>query len=213
MDKIVYLIRHGKTDKTKLKNTNNEIMGMDLLDIDEDFIPQIENVSKHLDLNNVKNVYSSNFLRAKRTAQILCKNADIKIDPRLGERKGGIPNLNITPQEYYKMQMDDINFKFPEGESVTEIMKRMYEAIIDILNECKSDKAVVVSHGAAITFLLKKWCDVYVIDVPKKIRRFIYKGKVIHEGVVDFVHCFKLTFDANNNIKNIESITSIGGKE
>ena len=51
---------------------------------------------------------------------------------------------------------------------------------------------------------MRKWCDIEITDVQKKIRRFEYNGKVIHEGVVNFIQCFKLTFDDNNKVTNIE---------
>ena len=205
MEAIIYLVRHGKTDKKNWVKNDNEIQESNALDLAESFIPKIEEASKKLGLYEIENVYSSNFLRARRTAKILCPNSDVKIDNRLGERVGGTPNIDITPQEYYKRQMDDIHYKFPDGESVYEIMTRMYDAISDILKECSGSEALVVSHGAAITFLLKKWCNVEVIDVPNKIRRFEFKGNVIHEGVVNFVQCFKLTFD-DNNLKDIQVI-------
>lgn len=206
MSTIIYLIRHAKVDKTKVVQNTGELEGNEEADIDEAFIPKIEELSERLKLYEVKSFYSSKYIRAKKTAEILSRGKVVKLDNRLGERKGGIPNLDITPQEYYKMQIDNPDFKFPEGESVNEIMHRMNSAIEDIINENKGKDAAVISHGASITFLLMKWCKVQVTDVPKKIRRFEYKGKVIHEGVVNNIMCFKLTFDDNNFIENIEVV-------
>lgn len=204
MDSIIYLIRHGKTDKTKLVNTGDELTEHKEVDLDDNFIPKIEEFSERMNFKKVKNVYSSNYIRAKRTASILSGKDDIKIDDRLGERKGGIPNLDITPEEYYKMQFDNPDYCFPGGETVNQIIKRMDEAINDIINNHKGEETMVVSHGAAITFYLKKWCNVEITDVQKKIRRFEYNGEVIHEGVVNFIQCFKLTFGDNNELKKIE---------
>lgn len=206
MSTVIYLIRHAKVDKTKVVQNTGELEGNQEADIDESFIPQIEELSDRLKLYEVNNFYSSNYIRAKRTAEILSKGKEVKIDSRLGERKGGIPNLDITPQEYYKMQIDNPGFKFPEGESVNEIMDRMYGAIADIIKENRGKEVAVISHGASITFLLMKWCKVQVTDVQKKNRRFEFNGKVIHEGVVNNIMCFKLTFDNNNQIENIEVI-------
>lgn len=204
MDSIIYLIRHGKTDKSKIVTTGDEIIGNKEVDLDDNFISMIRDFSDRMDFKSIKNVYSSNYIRAKKTAIILSGTDNIKIDNRLGERIGGIPNLDITPEEYYKMQLDNTDYCFPGGETVNQIMKRMDEAITDILNENKGQESIVVSHGAAITFYLRKWCNIEIINVQKKIRRFEYNGNVIHEGVVNFVQCFKLTFDDNNDIKGIE---------
>ena len=205
---IIYLVRHGKTDKSKLIDVKDdgELIGHTEVDLDESFIPEIKDLSKRLELERIKNVYSSNYIRTKKTAQILSNNKEIKTDKRLGERKGGIPNVEMTKEEFYKKQFDDPTFKFPEGESSGEIMKRTKEAIIDILKENKNEETLVVSHGFAITFLLKNWCDIELLDAARKIRRFKFKGKIIHEGVVNFIQCFKLIFDENETLENIEII-------
>lgn len=204
MDTIIYLIRHGKTDKTKVISTGDEIMGHKEVDLDDSYIPKIEEFSNRMNFKRIKNVYSSNYIRAKKTATILSGQDNIKTDTRLGERIGGTPNLDITPEEYYKMQFDDPDYCFPGGETVNQIIKRMDEVLADIISKHKEEETMVLSHGAAITFYLRKWCDIEIIDVKRKIRKFEYNGKVIHEGVVNFLQCFKLTFDESNNLKNIE---------
>ena len=203
MDTVIYLIRHGKTDKTKLVDGSGELTGHKEVDLDDSFIPKIEEFSEKMNFKDIKNVYSSKYVRARKTAEILSGKSDINIDDRLGERLGGIPNLDITPEEYYKMQFDNPDFCFPEGETVNQIIKRMDEAINDIVEKNRGEESIVVSHGAAITFYLRKWCNIEITNVEKKIRRFEYNGNVIHEGVVNFIQCFKLIFN-DNKVINIE---------
>ena len=204
MDTVIYLIRHGKTDKTKLVDGSGELTGHKEVDLDDSFIPKIEEFSERMNFKDIKNVYSSKYVRARKTAEILSGKSDINIDDRLGERLGGIPNLDITPEEYYKMQFDNPDFCFPEGETVNQIIKRMDEAINDIIEKNRGEESIVVSHGAAITFYLRRWCNIEITNVEKKIRRFEYNGNVIHEGVVNFIQCFKLIFNDNNQVINIE---------
>lgn len=204
MDTVIYLIRHGKTDKTKLVDGSGELTGHKEVDLDDSFIPKIEEFSEKMNFKDIKNVYSSKHVRARKTAEILSGKSNINIDDRLGERLGGIPNLDITPEEYYKMQFDNPDFCFPEGETVNQIIKRMDEAINDIIEKNRGEESIVVSHGAAITFYLRKWCNIEITNVEKKIRRFEYNGNVIHEGVVNFIQCFKLIFNDNNQVINIE---------
>ena len=204
MDTVIYLIRHGKTDKTKLVDGSGELTGHKEVDLDDSFIPKIEEFSKKMNFKDIKNVYSSKYVRARKTAEILSGKSNINIDDRLGERLGGIPNLDITPEEYYKMQFDNPDFCFPEGETVNQIIKRMDDAINDIVEKNRGEESIVVSHGAAITFYLRKWCNIEITNVEKKIRRFEYNGNVIHEGVVNFIQCFKLTFNDKNQVINIE---------
>ena len=204
MDTVIYLIRHGKTDKTKLVDGSGELTSHKEVDLDDSFIPKIEEFSEKMNFKDIKNVYSSKYVRARKTAEILSGKSNINIDDRLGERLGGIPNLDITPEEYYKMQFDNPDFCFPEGETVNQIIKRIDEAINDIIEKNRGEESIVVSHGAAITFYLRKWCNIEITNVEKKIRRFEYNGNVIHEGVVNFIQCFKLIFNDNNQVINIE---------
>lgn len=50
------------------------------------------------------------------------------------------------------------NLKNEDGENRIEVTKRMEEAFYRIKNDNTGKNIVIVSHGAAIKFLLMKWC-------------------------------------------------------
>ena len=143
METIVYLIRHGKTDKTKFVDGAVELMGQKEVDLDESFIPKIKEFSDRMNFKDIENVYSSKFVRAIKTAKILSGRDDVNVDERLGERIGGIPNLDINPEEYYKMQFDNPDYCFPGGETVNQIIDRMDNAINDIVEKKKEEKLLL----------------------------------------------------------------------
>ena len=79
----------------------------------------------------------------------------------------------------------------------------MYNSILRILNDNKGKKIAIISHGTAMTFLLNKWCNIEYIN--DKLR-YSFEKKLLLEGYIDNCDCFKLEFDDNNNLINIENI-------
>lgn len=55
-------------------------------------------------------------------------------------------------------QLLDENFKNVDGESRVEVACRMEKSFERIIMENKGKSIAIVSHGAAIKFLLIKWC-------------------------------------------------------
>ena len=55
-------------------------------------------------------------------------------------------------------QLINENLKNVEGESRKEVTYRMKKVFKSILEENKGKKIAIVSHGAAIKFLIMKWC-------------------------------------------------------
>ena len=71
---------------------------------------------------------------------------------------------NELPENFEKKQLLDENYKINNGESQKEVRNRMLSAITKILKENKSKNIAIVSHGTSISYLLKKWCNVEIID-------------------------------------------------
>ena len=78
----------------------------------------------------------------------------------------------------------------------------MYNAIMKIIDNNKDKTIAVVSHATAISYLLKNWCDIIIVD--DKLR-YSYKDKVLLDGYFNYCETFKVVFD-NNEIINIENI-------
>ena len=202
----IYLIRHSKTLKV-----NNSLNTDDI---------QIQNEKKCLSLegeelakkilnkdefNNIDILYSSNYVRAIQTAKFLAhkNNLDINIISDLGERKFGVNSWDELPSNFEIKQFLDENYKIGNGESRKEVTERMYSVIENILKNNKNKRIAIVSHGTAIYFLLKKWCDIELEDEEKI--KFTFNNKVIFDKKLDYCEIFKLIFD-DNNLVNIENI-------
>lgn len=196
----IYLIRHSQADnfgKTLEENKVNKLTEYGLSKVKE-----LNIISK---IGAVDSVYSSDYVRCISTAEYLFPEKIINIDSRLGERIAGYPDMDITPSEYFEFQMLNTEYKFRGGESLNEVKNRMLETINDIISKKTSEDIAVVTHGAAITFLLSEWCNIKIIDVSKKIRQIKFNDKIIFENNINNLEIFKLTFD-KFDIRNIENI-------
>ena len=163
----VYLIRHAEQLKEEgIKNINeNSQISNEKIPLSVEGEKQAENISRLKELNNIDTLWSSNYVRAISTAKYIAFNnkIDINIDVNLNERRlGDLQELRILGKSkkysYTKEQLLDENLKNIGGENRKEVTKRMEEALNRILSENNVKKIAIVSHGAAIKFLLMKWC-------------------------------------------------------
>ena len=163
----VYLIRHSKPLKVnnEFNNDNLQIQNeKSSLSIEGENIAKEKLNNKEFD--NIDILFSSNYVRAIQTAKYLsAKNyIEINIISDLGERKFGINSWNELPENFERKQFFDENYKIGNGESQKEVRDRMYSTIIKILEENINKRIAIVSHATAISYLLKKWCDIQVVD-------------------------------------------------
>ena len=157
------------------------------------------------EFDNINILYSSNYVRTIQTAKYLSIKNDIEINviSDLGERRFGIDSWNELPENFERKQFLDENYKLNNGENQKEVRDRMYSVIMKILNEYPDKRIAIVSHGTAISYLLKKWCEIDIFD--NKLR-YSFKNKMIFEGYFNYCETFKLEFDNENKLINIESI-------
>lgn len=209
--KTVYFIRHAEP----LKN-NNIVNVSDSSQIQNEKLvlsvegeKQAQRLSKIQVMKNIGEVWSSNYVRAISTAKYIAKEnkITISIDENLGERKLG--DLNILQQmwkdkdiNFTSAQLMDENLKNCDGESQKEARTRMRKITMDIIERSQVSNIAIVSHGAAIKFLLMNWCK---LDENLNI---LYNNKIIVNKNIGYADIFKLQFE-NSNLINIEKIEYI----
>lgn len=203
---IIYLIRHSKT-----LDVNNEL-STDTLQIQNEkkvLSKEGENLAKDKFNNSIFNdievIFTSNYVRTIETAKYISENNDIKINilDELGERRFGISSWSEKPKDFERRQFLDENYKIGDGENKKEVEQRMYDCILKILKENKNKTIAIVSHATAISYLLNKWCNIKIEDNMLSYR---YNNKEILKGPINYCETLKLTFDIENNLKNIEKI-------
>ena len=202
----IYLVRHSKPLKVNNENTKDDLQIQNekkILSLEGEKIAKARFESCIFD--DIDCVYSSNYIRAISTAKYVAEknNVEINIVDELGERKFGISSWDELPEHFERKQFLDENYKIGNGESQKQVRERMYVAITKILDENKNKKIAIVSHATAISYLLKKWCDIEIVD--DKLR-YSFNGKRLLDGHFNYCETFKLVFDDNNNLINIDNI-------
>ena len=202
----IYLIRHSKPLKVNNEYTKDDLQTQNekkILSFEGEKIAQARFESCIFD--DVDCVYSSNYIRAISTAKYVAEknNLEINIVDELGERKFGISSWSELPENFERKQFLDENYKIGNGENQKQVRERMYSAITKILEEKKKKKVVIISHATAISYLLKKWCNIEIVD--NKLR-YLFNGKILLDGYFNYCETFKLVFDDNNNLINIDNI-------
>jgi len=207
----VYLIRHSE----KYRNFNNIINDDSFQLFNEKIILSIngEMLANKLanmeEMSNIDVVFASNYVRSIGTAKYIAyrNKIDVNIDKNFGERIYGINSVDEIIDDFNVKQWNDIDYKFPNGESRRDVTNRMYNALIRVINDYKNKRIAIVSHGTAISFLLDKWCDVFVnYNKDNKMNtKIVFKNKIIFDNNISAPCVFKIVFD-DNNIISIENI-------
>ena len=200
----IYLMRHS----IALKNINNDYNN-DSLQLQNEKMPlSIEgeelafNISKESELQNIDVVISSNYVRAMATAKYIsnANKVNLIVNSSFGERKFGINSWDELPSDFGLRQNSDENYKLGDGESQKEVRERVYKALMKVIDEYRDKRVVIVSHGSAILWLLKQWCD---IDLKNKC--IIFNDKLILYDNIFNCTTFKLEFD-DKKLVNIEKV-------
>lgn len=202
----VYLVRHSKT-----LNINNDLNNDELQIQNEKTSLSIEGESiarerlSNKEYKNIDIIFSSNYVRAIQTAKYLSEpqNLEINVVSDLGERKFGISSWNDKPSNFERKQFLDENYKIGSGESQKEVRERMYSTLMKIIDTNKDKRIAIITHATAISYLLKKWCN---IDIVEDKLRYSFNGKVLLNGYLNYCETFKLEFDNDNNLIDIDNL-------
>ena len=150
----IYLMRHS----IALKNINNDYNNESLQLQNEKMPLSIEgeelasNISKEEELQSIDVVISSNYVRAMSTAKYIsnANNVNLIVNSAFGERRFGINSWDELPTDFGLRQNNDENYKVGDGESQKEVRERVYRALIDVIDEYKDKRVVIVSNSLVI---------------------------------------------------------------
>ncbi len=155
----IHFVRHGQTEYNK----NFLITGHTDEPLNEEGIKQAKDTIPLL--SQYSEIYCSDLIRCKQTADILNKNLNLKIsyDGRLRERNlGSLEGKKwddfdlIDPSLREKDRNQEYDYNPFGGESVGQVTTRLLSAITDIKNNHNTrDTILVVTHGGIIRLLYK----------------------------------------------------------
>lgn len=192
--KIIYLIRHseGLKKKKDIKNSDSLQLINEKNPLSVNGEERARKLSLIDELKKIDVVISSHYVRAMATAKYIANanDLDLNIIDNFGERKFGVNSWNELPENFEKKQLFDLDLKLENGESHREVANRMYEGLMNVIDNYYQDRIAIVSHATAITFLFMKFCDL-------KDDNLFFKDKLILDKEFSWnaPEVFKLTFD------------------
>lgn len=200
----VYLLRHSEPFKV---HRGIEIIDDDFLTINKktplsvDGEHLAEGISQNSEFENIDIIWSSDYVRTMSTAKYIAfkNNLKVNINKDLGERIHGVDKVSEIPSDFEIRQFTDENYKLLNGESRKEVSQRLYRCLINIINDNKGKKIVIVGHSTATAYLLSNWCEISYDSNYK------FKGKTFFDGKWNYCQTFKLKFE-NNELTSIEDI-------
>ncbi len=149
----LHIVRHGQDEKNKLGGWSDN-------HLTDEGINQINNLKDEID-DNYDLFISSDLTRCVETSNIINEklNMDIIYDSNYREvNNGDLKNLTLEefnnkyPGLYFSsLDMDE---KYPNGESPNDFYNRVSKAFIDLLENNRGKKILLVTHGGVITVLL-----------------------------------------------------------
>ena len=158
MNKNVYIIRHCEAEGQSA-DAPLTIKGFD----------QADKLSKFFYNKKVNQIISSPYLRAIQTIQPLAKRLDLVIqtDSRLSERVlSSMPMFDWMDK--LRATFDNLDLKYPGGESSKEAMDRIVNVVIDLL-ESEHENTVIVTHGNIMSLLFNHFDGTFGFEQWKGI--------------------------------------------
>lgn len=151
---LVLMVRHGQTPTTG-SVLPGRAPGLHLAEAGRD---QAEAVARRIAaLDGVTAVHASPLERTQETAEPIARELGLPVQTdegllecEFGEWTGrDLSELRKLP-EWKTVQRHPSGFRFPGGESFTEMRNRMVAAISDLVERHRGEKIVVVSHADPI---------------------------------------------------------------
>jgi broad specificity phosphatase PhoE len=161
------LIRHGET----LWNKEGRVQGTSDVELSAAGKKQAELLALSLKDHPLQAIHASPLKRAYRTAEIINEfhHLDIQIHRDLMEMDQGdfegfsFKELMISEKEFLqKWITDPALVKMPNGESLSELQKRAWSAMEEIIG--KSQNALIVSHNFTIAAILCRLRNISLSD-------------------------------------------------
>ena len=165
----LYLIRHGETDY----NNALRFQGQTDIPLNQKGIEQAEKAADFFRDIPLQAIYTSTLIRAKTTAEIIAgaKGMEVQETDALREMSFGVwENMNSKDiQKKYAKEWKDFfaspaRTTIPQGESMSDVQKRAYPTVQEILDRYPEGDVAFVAHGGIIRVLM---CTMLGLDLNR----------------------------------------------
>ncbi len=179
----VLLVRHGQTEENELGIVLGQRNGVLTRDGEED----ARKLKRTLDNYPIDAVYSSDLERCIRTANILTegRGLEVKLVSHLREINFG----DYQGKPHSAIQGDyvtNLYKSFPNGESNSQMIRRVIDAINDIFKDNRDKTVLIVTHSGPIS----------VIRAATEKNKFInlINKKAEHNDILELAITSKLSY-------------------
>ncbi|MEO7539706.1 MAG: histidine phosphatase family protein [Pyrinomonadaceae bacterium] len=154
----LYLVRHGQS----AGNAEGRFGGHGPTPLSELGKQQADKTARVLAKEGITVIYSSDLLRAVKTAEPLAKLLDLEIRTSTAFRErnvGVLEGLTFDeskvrfPDDYYALINRNIHHVITEGESYRHLLRRITAELRNILRTHQRERIAIFSHTGAICFL------------------------------------------------------------
>jgi len=153
-----YVLRHGEAEKNVANIISSRIPEKKKFRLTQKGKEQAMGVARQLEkLGGIDYILSSDFTRAKETAEIIAKEVGllVRYDKRLREYNLGVYDGRL--EQDFSRDFPDIEARFqkgPEsGETSARLQQRMFEFVVSSNKKYKNKKILIVSHGDPLWLL------------------------------------------------------------
>ncbi|UWG95689.1 histidine phosphatase family protein [Dehalobacter sp. DCM] len=154
MEKMIFLIRHA--EPLRIDDQKRYLGGQSDPDLSLAGREQAERLAEALKAKQLQTVFSSDLHRAEQTAAIvaaksLCSHHMIdafrEINMGKWEGKSHQEIREAYPDDYCRRGNDLANFQPPEGESLSDLQRRVLPAFLDVVKNTDGNLAIVAHAG------------------------------------------------------------------
>ena len=176
----VAVVRHGETDW----NVNHRIQGHHPVELNARGKAQALAAADRLADQAIDAIYSSDLVRAMRTAEVIAARHGMPPipDDRLREWSLGVLEGLLSeeakaryPNVYEAFRVEDPDFLIPGGASIRERYTRSTEAVAEIAEKHAGGRVMVVTHGGVLDDLYRRTTGM-ALDAKKDFK--IYNGGI-----------------------------------
>lgn len=152
----IYIVRHGETEANK----NGYLQGWTDVPLNENGRIIAELTGRGIKGIRFDHCISSPLIRAKETAEILLRESgnsvSISFDDRIKEMNfGSLEGMSVRDGKLIQFLKEPIiDYKFPDGESFQEVMKRTQEFLKELIAKDDGKTYLVSTHGCALRAML-----------------------------------------------------------
>ena len=154
----LYLIRHGQS----AGNASGRFGGHSPTPLSELGKKQAQITAQALAKENIDAIYSSDLLRAVKTAEPLAELLDLPITKTASfrERHVGVlegltfdESKNQYPKDYYALINRQVNHVITNGESYRQLLRRATSTLKEIFQIHRGERIAIFSHTGAICYI------------------------------------------------------------